>query len=318
LIRKLLKNNLENIHGDLQYKKKGSAMYADAPLIHFLLSWKKRDVEYHELLKLLVEFEPYRLNTPDINGNTALLYAVYYLPFTELVINANYLINHGADVCAENAYGENALHLLFRGLSACNYTGMDQTQTDAMVSLAADLITKGCDPGKQNLKGFTPFDAARAPVAWKIFHDAIAQAGKDIVEIMARVSASSGLGDAKKTGSASGGRRDETPLITPIRNTRPFPHAVSDTCYRCGCTKEQQQQGSSIDVPFDEFSSAIVDELGVSLHLTLSNHVPGETCLQIHREDSSKMLDYYPVEFSLERLIGRDRRMWKLLELMWT
>jgi hypothetical protein len=59
-------------------------------------------------------------------------------------------------------------------------------------------------------------------------------------------------------------------------------------------------------VPFDEFLSNIVDEVGFETHMMLSHHLDNSRCLRASMEDSRRNLDYWPdnmQERSVEQVI---------------
>ena len=64
-------------------------------------------------------------------------------------------------------------------------------------------------------------------------------------------------------------------------------------------------------VPFDEFYSNIVDEVGYETHMMLSRHLDNSPCLDALTEDSCRNLDYYPNNMQEHSLKHVKERSWR-------
>jgi len=247
------------------------------------------------------------LEHADKNGNTALLYSLFYHPVLAVVQTATYWINAGADIHARNKYGEGPLHLLCRRLSACSIPNLSEDVQAGVVELLARLMRdKGCDPVQGSCFGYTPIDAAMTPVAWPLFCRALKQAGRDIndelklLDFAAKVTWKPGELETlitEKVNEFISRRVKEYPSPIPRR----YPEnnhahgegsgtATSTTCYLCGGQADESKRSE----PFDEFFSDIVTELGQGVHMVKCNHDDEQKCLQVHEEDSCYPLDYHP------------------------
>jgi hypothetical protein len=246
------------------------------------------------------------LEAQDINGNTPLLYALYYISESQLVEITNTLIRAGADVTAQNHHGEGCLHLLLRRLSACNNYNMSVELGDSLVEILVMLLEKGCEPTLSNKVGYTPIDAALSPTAWPLFCRALERAGRSMEkEILALDNASGIVQLGKEIEEIFGD------VTARKYMTRPRPpedvylrRYTNQPCYLCGGSNSLEEWR----VPFDEFLSRVVDELGFRIHMILSRHKHGDKCLEIQEEDSCHFLDYQPNEMSKDT---KRERSWR-------
>lgn len=96
-----------DISGTLQYKRRNGIDRAPASLLHCAIP--RRQEAFIPTLPSLFYWLVKRstdLELTDKNGNTALLYSLFYYP---AVFTANVLMDAGADTRATNKYGENGL-----------------------------------------------------------------------------------------------------------------------------------------------------------------------------------------------------------------
>lgn len=256
----------------------------------------------------------------DKNGNTALLYSLFYHPVLAVIQTATYLINAGANIHARNKYGEGALHLLCRRLSACSIPNMSEDVKHGVVELLARLMENGCDPVQGSVFGYTPIDAAMTRVAWPLFCEALTQSGRGIkselrlLDFAAKVTWEDGeletLVAGKIHGFVTGQDRAYTRYpdhIEDCPDRNPNGTATSSTCYLCGGHPDEFHRPE----PFDEFCSDVVTELGQGVHMVKYNHDDLQECLLVHEEDSCYPLDYHPFVkemMSADKLRGRSWR----------
>jgi hypothetical protein len=312
LIRFLLHQQNEDVYGTRQYRRSGQVKYAPAPLVHCILSPRNAHLFIQGVLKLMVESSPlYCLEEPDTNENTALLEALYFSSEAELVEIATYLIKAGANVHAQNKYGEGCLHLLLRRLSACNNVNMDKSRRSAIVGLVENLLRLECDPKLKNNEGYTPFDAARSPAAWSIYCEAFLKAEKNIETYVFGLIGTTNLQHLASLGVQQAGK-PSLAQDNSIFRPQNIMSATDKPCYLCGRVTGDQNDWA---VPFDEFHSVVVEEMEVTIHMKLYHHPEGEICLHVRDEDSCGLLDYYPDRMSFQRRRDRAWRIQKALEL---
>ncbi|KAK4159919.1 hypothetical protein QBC43DRAFT_326346 [Cladorrhinum sp. PSN259] len=302
----------------IQYKRRKGIEQARASLLHATIAGHRSGKVTHvpHLLAKLISGGA-DVEMADKHGNTALLYALFYVPWMFLPTVALQLLDGGADVHAKNSHGEGALHLLLRRLSACSVPNTSQETKARIVDVLERLILKGCDPVTGNIRGYTPIDAAMSPVAWPIFCAAIAKAGRNmnnelqLLDMAARV-------DILET-EIEEKTQDTTRQRAAQKNPEVHEHILVDMgqgsaiCQLC----KRGPDPSLRDAPFDEFFSDLVDELGQGIHMVMNNHDDFEECLHVHEEDSTHPLDYHPSEMSPERLKERSWRRhvaWRLWE----
>lgn len=320
LIRSFMRKcQAEEVYGTYEYKTSRATKYAHAALLHCVLSRRNANIPIYEIVKLILD-NGFDTEEQDINENTALLNAVYYSSQSEVTEITRSMLMKGANIHVRNIHKEGCLHLLLRRLSACNNREMSKTRADAFIDLLASLLQQGCDPTQENREGYTPFDAALSPTVWPIFCAALKKVDMDIRTHIRRIDRSNGIVQTdfimvERSLSAI----DIISTASRAHKTRqPKPeNAVERPCYLCGRETVFEEDRT---IPFDEFTSVIVDEIGVGIHMKLCKavngmHVNGDNCLWVHREGSCHLLDYYPGRMSSERKKARSWRMHVALDL---
>lgn len=298
LTERLLKKSQSEVYGRCQYKRRQTIEHGEASLLHCALRRQNCNIRILELVKLTLK-SGIDLEARDINGNTPLLYALYYTPEFQLVEVANTLIGYGANLKAVNNYGEGCLHLLLRRLSACNNYNMCSETASSLIDILVVLLNNGCSPALSNIKEYTPIDAALSPTAWPLFCCALERAGKSINEILAIDCTMQSDADIK-----------EKSVDIVVRNAQTTSHQqgkgysgmyTGQPCSLCGRHTDWKER----QMPFDEFMSHVVEELGFGIHMKLFTHHDMSECLKVQEEDSCHSLDYHPGEMSLH---GRRKR----------
>ncbi|KAK3374720.1 ankyrin repeat-containing domain protein [Podospora didyma] len=291
-------------YGMLQYKRRKGVDHAPASILHCAFP-RHQSGFVAQLPTLLGRFiqSGVDLEMTDKNGNSALLYSLFYHPVLVLTETATFLLEAGADVLAKNKYGEGCLHLIFRRLSACSIPNLSRAVKARIVDFVVRLIGAGCDPVEGNVVGYTPIDAAMSPVGWPLLCVALEKVGRSIDGELRLLdfAASISLSDAEMEEKC----RDPMTLVAPQRGY--YPSRIEDrgiVCYLCG----RGPDVSFRDPPFDEFYSDVVDELGHGIHMIKHLHENKEECLHINEEDSCHNLDYHPAEMIGMRLEGRSIR----------
>jgi hypothetical protein len=248
------------------------------------------------------------LEQTDKNGNTALLYTVFY---SSDMRTTWILLDAGANVFATNKYGENALHLLCRRLSACSNPDLTNAKKHLLTDLLARLIRVGLDPLIGNHVGFTPVDAAMSPRVWPLLCSALRRNGRtmtrelQLLDLAAGISLSNEDINTKFEGAMSQRRLASVKDCLSMEDVGGSPDdATTMVCYLCNRSGEMFFR----DAPFDEFTSEIVDDVGHGIHAMYYNHPCDDECHHIHEEDSCYALDYHPAEMSKERLVERSWR----------
>ncbi|KAM7210565.1 hypothetical protein V8F06_014051, partial [Rhypophila decipiens] len=233
------------------------------------------------------------------NGNTALLYTLFYHPVLIVSHTAGYLIDVGANVAARNKFGEGGLHLLCRRLSACNIPNLSDDVKTAVVGLMCRLVQGGCDPLEGSQFGFTPADAAMTPVAWPLFCEALKEAERDVkselklLDLMLRERNVDEFVSSKQVGDAQ--------ILKRYPAEVQGSGGAMKSCYLCGGGPDEFKRQR----PFDEFYSDVVTELGHGVHMIKYYHYDDlEECLHVHKEDCCFPLDYHPVPVPQPRPVG--------------
>lgn len=293
--------------GTLRYKSRKGVNHAPASLLHCAIPRHDEGCKPHlaALAKLLIR-KGLDLDLTDKNGNTPLLYSLFYRP---LFKTTRVLLNAGANVQATNKHGENGLHLICRRLSACSRQNLSAIEKADIVDILARLIRGGLDPVAGNHSGWTPIDAAMSPVAWPLLCEAMRQVGKNMkdellrLDKVARVSCSQADIDEKLAMATRG----EVPQLTSLTLVTIDPlHSSVGICYLCGKSSPALPR----QAPFDEFYSRVVNELDQGIDTMLYHHPKLEEgeCLMVVEEDSCFALDYYPAKMSIKRLRERSWR----------
>lgn len=297
LIRLLIKQSSTEAYSTCQYKRRKSIQQAPASLLHCLMGRRPSRTSIFTLVKLFLN-QGFDLDARDVNGNTPLLYALYYMPQSELVAVAFALIEAGADILAVNNYDEGALHLLFRRLSACNNYEMSSENYEALVRLIKRLLEQ-CEPTSRNIVGYTPLDAALSPTAWPLLCTALEDTGNDVRDEILAIDDRRKIiqldADLQKGFSELLARRK--PLNSESPKIANYEASTEQLCVLCDHRSDTTKRGA----PFDEFHSMLVDELGSSIHMVACNHsIAGGKCLEVRDEDSSCILDYHPDKMTPE------------------
>ncbi len=224
---------------------------------------------------------------------------MYYTPESQLIEAVSTLIRAGANVHVFNKHGEGCLHLLLRRISACNNYKMSIETASSIVNVLLVLLEQGCDPTLGNIVGYTPIDAGMSPAAWTLLYSAIVAAKKDIKNEMLAIDINSGIvqsdTEIEKNYAEVLGRISRTAPRQPAKEYRRLH--TDAPCYLCA------RHGDSCErvVPFDEFKSPVVEELGLSIHMMFCKHKDSDECLRVQEEDSSHCLDYHPKTMSPDR-----------------
>jgi len=314
LIRLLIKQSSTEAYSTCRYKRRKSIQQAPASLLHCLMGRRPSRTPVLELVMLFLGQGFDDLDARDVNGNTPLLYALYYMRQSELVAVAFALIEAGADILAVNNHDEGALHLLFRRLSACNNYEMSIENYEALIRLINRLLEQ-CELTSSNIVGYTPLDAALSPTAWPLLCTALAETGNDVRDEILAIDDRSNIiqldADLQEGFSQLWARREPSNTESPkIANCEA---ATEQLCFLCDHRSETTKRGA----PFDEFRSMLVDELGSSIHMVACNHfIVGGECLNVREEDSSCILDYHPDKMTPQ---AAGKRSWNrhMAYLLW-
>jgi hypothetical protein len=311
LTRLLIKMSQCEAYSTFEYKRRSNNKHAQAGLLHCALRRQNSNIRIIEVIELILANE-FDLEARDVNGNTPLLYALYYLPAFQLIEVVWTLIKWNADIKAVNKYGEGSLHLMLRRLSACNNFNMSSESAEAIIEILVALLEKGCDPTLGNMVASTPVDAALSPTAWPLFCRALKKVGRDITAVILDLDDRDGIvqrdTELEKRFTEVISRRV---WIGP--DSREYMQSHTDKpCYLCGGRNSLEVR----QIPFDEFTSRVVDELGSGVHMGLCRHEHGAECLLVQDEDSSHFLDYCPSKMPEEALKNRSWRR-HVAEMMW-
>lgn len=313
LVRLLMKRCKSEGYGTSEYKRGHGIEQSQTGLFHCALKRQNFNIHIRELIKLILE-NGFDLEARDINGNTPILYALYYIPIFQFVEVVNTFIKAGADVGVLNNYGEGSLHLMLRRLSACNNHNMPSSLAESLIEILVTLLEKGCDPTLGNKVGYTPIDAAFSPVAWPLFCCALERVGRQMNEEILYLDDHYGIVQLNREVEAK-----FLDLMSEVRTLPDLPaEETSESysnqpCYLCGGLNAIEDRHA----PFDEFRSRVADELGFGVHMMLCSHVHRDECQHIQQEDSCHFLDYRPHEMSREVLKERSwrrhvaYRMWR-------
>ena len=318
-----------DITGTLQYKRrKGVIDRAPASLLHCTIPRRQQPQQHihtlHHVFRWLVtnqckEINNNGLERTDKNGNTPLLYTLFYTDPAHVSAKANVLLDAGADPQAMNNYGENALHLLCRRLGSCAAVNISGGKSrDEIVKLMTRLIREGgLDPVKGNRVGFTPIDAAMSsPAVFAVLCEALRECGRRMREEVRLLDAVVGVrslsecevegkvAEVLKIGRVPVVTKDVVTFIGGGEKRRERGGSDAACCYLCGEMRETLLRPA----PFDEFYTRVVDELGEGIHTVLYKHPCMSECLEVSEEDSCFTLDYHPVDMSRERLKERSWR----------
>jgi len=308
LIQSLLKNCEAETSGTRQYKTSGSVRLAQVSLFHCLFSRANAGVKISRLLNgSILEEILSDLEVADIHGNTPLLCALYYCPPPDLFNVLRLLASHGVITNARNKFGQDGLHLLLRRLGACGgYVTADET-ADEFVRVLVMLLRGGCDPCRGDIFGSTAVDLAMKPTSWPLFYRALQHSGLSPREVVRRAC----------DGEVHRATEDEVEeLYQYAQDNRASlleyqlglgenSFLTDGPCLLCG----QATDWGDLAMPFDEFHSPVVDELGTRIHSTWFKHCPGgHKCLNISNEDDAHPLDYLVNEMDEEELKSRSVR----------
>ena len=311
LIRLLTKLSCTEVYGTHQYKRRNAIQRASASLLHCLMIVQPSRSPVFELVKYFL-CHGADLEARDVNGNTPLLYALYYMPQSELVAVAFALIQAGADIRAVNNHQEGCLHLLLRRLSACNNYEMGNENCRAFIGLICRLLEK-CELTSSNIVGYTPLDAALSPTAWPLLCAALTENGTDVRDEILAIDDRSNIVQLEVDLQAGFAQLMARRSFLSIKDPWSSIYAIEKHCFLCDHHSETKGRAA----PFDEFSSMIVDELGSSIHMVGCNHfIVGDECLCVRDEDSSWILDYHPNKMNAQAL---GKRSWNrhMAYLLW-
>ena len=295
LSRLLIEMSQNEVYSVCEYKRRHSTDQAKTGLLHCALRRQNCNIQIREFIDLILK-NGFDLEAQDVNGNTPLLYALYYVPEFQLVEIVNTLIGAGADVNALNKYGEGCLHLLLRRLSACNNHNMSIELEQSLIGILVTLLENGCEPTLSNEVGYTPIDAALSPTAWTLFCRALKRAGKSMENELLTLDNASGIVQLDEEIEE---RFSDVVAGKYLIKSRPPEHVfvrryTNQPCYLCGGSNSLEERRA----PFDEFISRVVEELGYGVHMMLCKHEYGDRCLEVQEEDSCHFLDYQPNEMS--------------------
>jgi hypothetical protein len=310
----------EEVHLTYQYKRRRGIDLAPTGLLHCALSRNNSKIPILQLLNLILE-KKFDLEARDINGNTPLMYALFYTPQPALFEVVSALLKAGAMTDTFNKHGEGCLHLLLRRLNACDNNEMDLKSKKATINILVKLLDKGCDPTSPNVVGYTPLDAALSPTAWSLLCSALEEVGKNVKQEIQKIDQMSDImltdADIEERLEYILERRDSVVLKLShwtMPEIASGQHFAEQLCYLCGCGTDLVKR----EVPFDEFRSVVVDELQTGIHMVWYNHqnFGDEECLSVYEEDSSHFLDYCPSKMTCE---GRKNRSWRrhIAYLLW-
>jgi hypothetical protein len=298
LIRLLIKYCRSEASSMCLYKRRHTTEPAKAGLFHCVLNRSNCNIHILELVKLILD-SGFDLEACDVNGNTPLLYSMYYTPEFQLIEVVDALIRAGANIHVTNKNGEGCLHLLLRRLSACNNYKMNAKFAGSIVDLLVLLIEQGCDPTLSNVVGYNPVDAALSPTAWPLWCSALVGAKKDIKKILLAIDDSSGIVqfDAEVEEKFAEALKCTSRAVTRLPGEEYTGQHTDGPCYLCRGQSDKRVR----QMPFDEFASLVVEELGFGIHMWLYNHYDNEECLRVQDEDSCYPLDYHPDAMPLDR-----------------
>jgi hypothetical protein len=300
LIRLLTERSCTEVYGTHQYKRRSAIQQASASLLHCLMIAQPSRSPVFELVKYFL-CHGADLEARDVNGNTPLLYALYYMPQSELVAVAFALIQAGADIRAVNNHEEGCLHLLLRRLSACNNYEMGNENCRAFIGLICRLLEK-CELTSSNIVGYTPLDAALSPTAWPLLCAALTENGTDIRDEILAIDDRSNIVQLEVDLQAEFAQLMAARSFLSVKDPWSSIYATEKHCFLCDRHSDTKNRAA----PFDEFFSMIVDELGSSIHMVGCNHlIVGGECLFVREEDSSWILDYHPKKMNAEALRKR-------------
>jgi len=286
----------------LRYKRRKGVEFAPASLLHCAISRSgfitlpHPPVLFSRLIRAGVDLE-----LADKNGNTPLLYSLFYHP---LFTATSFLFDAGADLRATNKYGENGLHLLCRRLSACSVQQPEEYEKGRIISFLARLLQGGLDPVAGNEVGWTPIDAAMSPVAWAYLCKAMRQVGRNMRDEVRRLDLAV---DIELSEAEIQKKLSETmeQASSPAEDVNYSTPSDPGGCYLCN---ESLIRPLYRQPPFDEFYSKVARELDHHIHMMLYNHPCEGECLEVLEEDSCFTLDYFPAKMSQERLKERSWR----------
>jgi hypothetical protein len=253
---------------------------------------------------MLILENGFDLEAPDVNDNTPLLNALYYMPEFQLVEVARTLIAAGADVAAVNKHGEGCLHMLLRRLSACNHYLMASETADSLVDILAVLLERGCSPILANTEGYTPLDAAMSPTAWTLLCRALEKVGGSMKKEILDLDDREGIVQTEAELEERFAEVTTHKTRTPPRPTEYSRLYTDQPCYLCGGHSYMELR----QPPFNEFISRVVEELCFGIHMVLCWHEHGEECLLIQEEDSCHFVDYCPNKMSRD---VKRKRSWR-------
>jgi hypothetical protein len=304
LIRLLIRRCRGEASSMCLYKRRQTTVHAEAGPFHCLLSRLNCNIGILELVKLILE-NGFDLEARDVNGNTPLLYSMYYTPEFQLVGMISVLLKAGANVCAMNNFGEGCLHLLLRRLSACNNYKMSHESMTSIIDILVMLLDRGCDPTLGNVVGYTPLDAALSPTAWPILCSALEKSGMNIMDAILAIDDQSGIvlfdAEVEEKLAEALGRFNLTESWVPEEEYKRLQ--INGPCYLCRNRTDARERR----MPFDEFQSRVVEELGFGIHMVLCKHYNGEKCLKIQEDDSCHIVDYHPDTMLSDR---KRKRSW--------
>lgn len=308
LIQSLLENCQTGTSGTRQYKAGGDVRLAQASLFHCLFSRVNAGVRISGLLNgsILEGILP-DLEAADIHGNTPLLCALYYDPPPDLFNVVRLLASHGVVASTRNKFGQDGLHLLLRRLGACRgYVTTDET-ADEFVRALVMLLRGGCDPCRGDVFGSTAVDVAMRPTSWPLFYRALQHSGQSPREVVTRACD----GEVRRASEAEVeefyqyAQDNRASLLGYQLGLGENSFLTDGPCLLCG----QATDWGDLAMPFDEFHSPVVDELGTLIHSTWYKHCPGgHKCLNISNEDDCHPLDYLVNEMDAEELKSRSVR----------
>jgi hypothetical protein len=284
-------------HGTFQYKRSGRVERAPASLLYCALSKRNHNVQIIVPLRLILRNEA-ELEARNIYGDTPLLHALHYTPRRRLVAVVKELVQFGANTSAVNDDGETALHLLLRRISACNHYRMSKKEAEELTELIMALLggfhKQISYPTLGNIEGSTPFDAALSPTAWVLWCNALERAGFDVWKELLDLDVRDGVVHSDEYLEE---RYQHVKLRPPLEISSCSDSEASEgyrsdrkPCHLCGQRTVQRARR----VPFDEFYSSIVDEVGFETHMMLFHHLDKSPCLNAFMEDSCRHLDYSP------------------------
>jgi len=321
LVRRLMQHcRPDEVRLTSQYKRRRGIELAPAGLLHCALFRNNSKISILKLLDFILK-KKFDLEARDTNGNTPLMYALFYTPQSARFEVVSALLEAGAMTDAFNKYGEGCLHLLLRRLSACDNNEMDPASKKATINILVMLLDRGCDPTSPNVVGYTPLDAALSPIAWPLFCSALEKVGKDVEKVIQEIDM---MSDIMSTDAEVEERLEYVVerhnSVMPRLSHWTMPEVASgqpfaeQLCYLCG-------RGTNLVkrvIPFDEFRSVVVDELEFGIHMIWYNHHNGGDgeCLGVWKEDSSHFLDYCPSKMNYE---NRKNRSWRrhVAYLLW-